>query len=240
MKILIMCGGKGKRLAPLTESVPKPLLPVNGKPLIAIKIEHYLNSGFKEFVVCTGYKGNLIKEALDPYNAKARFYFSDAGVEAGILTRLYEASDWYGDNVIMTYGDTFADIDLKKLTRTHKESDNLATLVVAPIQNPFGLIEFDSNLKVQSYREKPILKYYIGYAVIRKESFELMPPAILDYPDGAGLVTYFKILMAMEKLGVYYHSGLQTTFNTAKELEETQEHLNEFFSVPESFKPEKN
>ena len=115
----------------------------------------------------------------------------------------------------------------------HQKGSNEATVVVAPIQNPFGLVEFNDNKQVTYYKEKPILKYYIGYAVINKSALELIPEKVINMPNGEGLVTFFKILMAMDLLGCYYHAGLQTTFNTREELEKTEKEIINFCTVIE-------
>ena len=131
---------------------------------------------------------------------------------------------------------TFSDIELKRLVECHQQSDNEVTIVVAPIQNPFGLVEFDQDNKVASYQEKPILNYYIGYAIINKSAFDLVPQKIIYLPDGDGLVTFFKILLSMRKLGAYYHSGLQITFNTQKELIVAEENLLRYYTMSENKK----
>ena len=233
MKILIMCGGRGRRLGELTDQLPKPLLRLNNQSILEMQIERYFQQGFNRFIVCIGYKGELIKEALKKMSPKVHVDFSDAGENAGILERLYTAKDHFDDQVLMTYGDTFADIELARFIEEHKNRDNEATIVVAPAQNPFGLVEFDGNNKATFFDEKPILKYYIGYAIINKSAFDLIPPKVINMPDGEGLVVFYRILLAMRKLGVFYHPGLQITFNTRKELKEAEEKLVRFYTVPE-------
>ena len=77
------------------------------------------------------------------------------------------------------------------------------------------------------------MNYYIGYAVINKSALELVSHKIIDMPDGEGLVMFYKILMAMEKLGAFYHSGLQITFNTEDELRIVQEKFINFYTARE-------
>jgi len=234
MKILIMCGGFGKRLGSLTENIPKPLVKVNNQVILNVKIERYLLHGFNDFIFCIGYKGNLIKQAVSDFSEDIHVCFSDAGVDAGILERLYVAKDLYEDVVLMSYGDTFTDLNLEKFIKAHQDSDNEVTIVAAPIQNPFGLVQFDSMNKVTYLDEKPILNYYIGYAIINKSAFDLVPPKVITMPNGEGLITFYKILISMEKLGVYNHSGLQITFNTKEELMAAEEKLIRFYTTLES------
>ncbi len=234
LDIVIMCGGRGRRLGKLTESIPKVLTELHGKPILDHKLEAYLQQGYNNFVLCTGYKSEMVKENVQKYKDKCNITVSDAGEQAGILKRLVVAGCHFENEAILTYGDTLTDLNLHQLTTYHRDKKAEATIVTAPIQNPFGLVEFDSNNKVTTFREKPILKYYIGYAVISKSSFELVSDKIINYPDGSGLVTYFRILMAMDKLLAWHHDGFQITFNTEKELDEAKKDSANFFTLTES------
>ena len=233
MKILIMCGGKGRRLGKLGEKIPKPLVEVKGKTILEMKLEEYIKSGFEEFILCTGYKSEMIQNAIKKYEKKCQLEFSNAGENSGILKRLFEARNLFDENVIMTYGDTYTDLNLHDFYYFHTERDFNATIVVAPIKNPFGIVEYDHLDRVTFFKEKPILNYYIGQAVIQKSALDLVPKKVIEMPDGDGLVTFYRILSAMEKLGAYFHSGLQITFNTRNELEQAEETLNRFYTSPE-------
>ena len=234
MKILVMCGGRGQRLGKLTERLPKPLIKINDKTVLELKLRNYIRQGFNDFILCVGYKGELIREAVKDFGfADNNVTFSDKGEAAGILKRLFAARELFDDKVILTYGDTYTDIELKQLTTVHDASNNETTIVVAPIQNPFGLVEFDHNHKVTYFKEKPVLNYYIGYAVINKSALDFVPEKVIEMPDGEGLVVFYKILMAMEKLGTFFHSGLQITFNTEKELKLAQKQIIDFYTARE-------
>ena len=135
-----MCGGRGKRLGKLTENLPKPLIKIGDKTILELKLRNYIQQGFNNFILCVGYKGDLIKEAVKQFGLTGVFKFSDEGEPAGILKRLYMAKDLFDERIIVTYGDTHTDINLLQLYESHIKSDNEATIVVAPIQNPFGLV----------------------------------------------------------------------------------------------------
>ena len=223
--ILIMCGGKGKRLGRVGQDLPKALIKVGSKTILELKIRRYIRDGFDKFIICVGYKADMVRDAIRRYDLAGKCVFSDAGEPAGILKRLYEARGSFGSRVMLTYGDTYTDMDLNALLSTHEKSDNEATVVVAPIRNPFGLVEYDAGDRVTSFREKPVLNYYIGYAVINRSALELIPRKVIDMPDGEGLVTFYRILTAMGKLGAFHHSGLQITFNTQDELKIAQQRM---------------
>lgn len=228
-----MCGGRGRRLGSLTEMIPKPLVKIRDKTILQIKIEQYYRQGFKDFIFCIGYKGEMIRKEIASLSLDINPQFSDAGEEAGILERLFTSKDLFDDYVLMTYGDTFTDIDLNDLAKAHMETGNEATIVAAPIQNPFGLVEFDQDNQMTLFDEKPVLKYYIGYAIINKSAFDFVSSKVIQMPDGEGLVTFYKFLMAIKKIGVYYHPGVQITFNTRQELKIAREKINRFYTTAE-------
>jgi NDP-sugar pyrophosphorylase family protein len=216
--ILIMCGGKGKRLGKVGRSLPKALMKVGGKTILELKIRRYIREGFDNFIICIGYKADMVRSAIRRCDFAGKCVFSDAGEPAGILRRLYEARGLFGSRVLLTYGDTYTDMDLNALCSAHIKNDNEATVVVAPIRNPFGLVEYDASDKVTSFKEKPVMNYYIGYAVINRTALEFVQRGVIDMPDGEGLVAFYRILMAKGRLGAFHHSGLQITFNTENEL----------------------
>ncbi|MCH2123747.1 MAG: nucleotidyltransferase family protein [Pirellulaceae bacterium] len=233
MKIAIMCGGRGKRLGRLTEMVPKPLVELNGQTILERKIEAFVQQGFCEFIFCTGYKGDLIEKAVHRFHSKADLQFSSQGSDVGILARLHAAQDLYEEQVMLTYGDTYTDLDLTDLIEQHQQTAHEATIVTAPVESPFGLVEFDQTKKALLFEEKPTLNYYIGQAVVNKSSFACVSPEVLQMPDGQGLVTYFKTLIEQEQLGVYHHAGLDITFNTQEELTAAEQKLLRFYTAAE-------
>lgn len=233
MKIMLLCGGRGRRMGKLTDQLPKPLIEIRGRPILEHKLDRCIEQGFTEFIFCLGYKADLIRKTAEKYKDRCSLEFSDAGEEASMLSRIHQASPLFDDSVLLTYGDTLADININDLQEKHQESDNEATLVLTPIENPFGLVDFTRSGKITSFREKPFLNYYIGYGVLNKSALHFIPPKILEMPDGSGLVTFFKILIALEKLGAYLHKGLQITFNTQEEMRLAEETLIQFYTAPQ-------
>jgi len=235
-KVIIMCGGRGRRMGKLTDNVPKPLIKINDRPILELKIFRYIEQGFREFVLCVGYKGELIKQFIKTlkFPEDVKILLSDSGLEAGILKRFYDVKGYFDDTAIVTYGDTVTELNLNDLFNQHILSENEATIVVGPIQNPFGLVEYNNLNKVTYFKEKPTLNYYIGYAAIQSSALSLVSDKIINMNDGNGLVTFFKILMSLEKLGAYFYSGLQTTFNTKDELQNANSKITNFYTVEES------
>ena len=235
MKIMIMCGGRGKRLGHLTNEIPKPLIKLNNKTILEIKLEEYINQGFKDIIICLGYKSNLIREVVGKYAERINIEYSDSGENAGILKRIYDAQNLFDESVLVTYGDTYTNMNLNELIDAHEKGNTQATIVTASIQNPFGLVDIDADKKVTYFKEKPILPYYIGYAIISKKALELAPSKVIEMPDGEGLVTFYKILIALGNLGAFSHKGLQITFNTPEELKVAEKELIQFYTTTEAY-----
>ena len=112
-KILILCGGRGKRMGKFTKNIPKPLIKVGKTPIIQHKIYYYKKQGFKNFTFCVGYKANILKKFLNKKYKKVTF--SNAGIKSGILKRIYLVRKEVNDITFISYGDTLAKINLSDL-----------------------------------------------------------------------------------------------------------------------------
>ena len=227
-KIIIVCGGKGKRLGKITKLRPKPLIKVGDKTIIEHKINYYKSQGINKFIFCTGYKAKLIKNFLVRKVPGA--VFSNAGLNSGILKRIFSIRSHIKDNTIISYGDTLAKIDFKDLMIKHKNSKCLLTIVVAPIQNPFGLVKWNIKNKVLSFEEKPILNHYIGYAVFSPKLFDKIKNQIVNMKDGKGVIECIKYLIKKKQVNVYKFKNLQITINSPEELKYARLNYKKYFT----------
>ena len=107
-------------------------------------------------------------------------------------------------------------------------------MVVAPIENPFGLLDVDKNNRVIKFREKPILNHYIGYAVIQPEMFDKIPQSIINLPDGLGIVKTINFLSNLGEVNAYQFGGLQVTVNTNEDLEYANKKICKYYTIKES------
>ena len=233
--ILIMCGGRGSRMGDMTSQLPKPLIEINGKTVLEHKLNNYIRQGFEDFVIAVGYKKNRIKDliySLDD-DIKSKVSFSYAGKDVGILERLYFASKKINSPLIVTYGDTIANVKLNELLEFHNVSKNKATIVVTSIINPFGLVKFNSNNKVKVFEEKPALNYFIGYFMINPDYIRNLNIDIICMQDAKGLLSMFSDLISKEELGSYFYNGKNITFNTPYELEVAKQDIINFYTSKE-------
>lgn len=232
-KVVILCGGRGKRLQPLTRTMPKPLVLLNGKPVLQHIVNFYIHKGFHEFIFCVGFRADAIARFVKSSRFDADIKLSNAGLNAGMLERIYKARHLIGDCAIVTYGDTFIDIEPYSILKVHRKSGALVTITTADISSPFGLVSSDRRNLITSFEEKPVLQYYIGHMVVERNTLEGLSKELVSLPDGEGLIGLFQQLIKTKKLSAYNHKGLRITFNTPREYKKAEEEFIKFFTEQE-------
>ena len=228
-KIIILCGGRGRRMGDATKNIPKPMVKVGKIPILEHKINYYKSKGFNNFIFCTGYKSNVIKSFLKKKNINSPI--SNGGIKAGILKRIFLAQDKIKNTSIISYGDTLAKINFNDLIKKHIKSKCPITIVVAPIQNPFGLVNWNNKGKVTKFEEKPILNHFIGYAAINPNFFNKISSNIVNLKDGKGIVTAIHSLMKKKQVNIYKFKDLQITINSQEELKNAKLNYNKYFTL---------
>ncbi len=154
MKVVILAGGFGTRLSEYTKSIPKPMVKINGKPILLHIMNHYFKYGFNNFYIALGYKGNFIKE----YFKKKKFNFKVNLINTGLKTmtggRLKRLKKQLGnDTFLLTYGDGISNVNLDKLIKFHKKNKKLVTLTAVRPPARFGAIKILGK-KVKTFKEK--------------------------------------------------------------------------------------
>ena len=176
-----------------TKKIPKPLVKVGKFPIIQHKINYYKKQGFKNLTFCVGYKAKEMKRFLKKNYQKSDL--SNAGINSGILKRIFFALKNINSTSIISYGDTLARINLNDLLNKHKKSKSLMSLVML-YKNPFGIVKWDYKRKLTSFDEKPMLNHFIGYAVVEPNIFDHLNKKIINLPDGLGMVKAIKLLVS--------------------------------------------
>ena len=228
--MIILCGGRGKRMGKITKSIPKPMIKIGRTPIIEHKINFYESQGIENFSFCLGYKSEILKKFLLKKKIKQES-FSDQGETPGILKRIYCLKDQIKEPAIISYGDTLAKINFKKLIASHIKSRCILTIVVAPIQNPFGLVKWDSKRRATNFDEKPVLNHFIGYAVISSNFFKKISNKIVNLSDGKGVVQAIKYLSKKKMVNIYEFNDLQITINSPDELKYAKKNYNKYFTI---------
>ena len=201
MKVGILAGGKGSRLAEETVIKPKPMVEIGGHPIVWHIMMHYATYGFNEFVIALGYKGEVLKKYMTEYaslNGNIKVDFRSGSVETngglrpdwtvelietGLETmtggRIKRLAPFMGDGTFMlTWGDGVSDINLNQLLAFHRSHGKLATLTAVRPPARYGHLVFEGN-QVAKFDEKP----QIGEGWING-AFFVLEPGVFDYIDG--------------------------------------------------------
>lgn len=239
MKVIILCGGQGTRLREETEFRPKPLVEIGRKPILWHIMKIYAHYGFKDFVLCLGYKGNMIKEyflnyemlnsdftielgskKIHTHNSHSErgwnVTLAQTGETAMTGARVKRVEKYIDDDVFMlTYGDGVADINISKLIEFHKSHGKIGTVTgVAPVSK-FGELSIEKQ-KVVRFNEKPQLYEGVvngGFFVFNKEFFNY-----LDNNDGCVLEKEpLEKLTQDGELMLYRHTGFWHCMDTYRD-----------------------
>ena len=174
MQVVLLSGGKGTRMRELTETIPKPMVEIGGKPVLSHLMSIFNKFKDFEFIIATGYKSEIIENYFkEETNIKTVFTGEDTNT-GGRVKKLEEVID--GD-FIVTYGDGLANVNINNLIKFHNSHKKNATITVTNPISRFGLVEFDEkNKSVKKFIEKPKLEGFIniGFFVFKKEIFNYL------------------------------------------------------------------
>jgi glucose-1-phosphate cytidylyltransferase len=239
MKVVILCGGLGTRLREETEYRPKPMVPVGGRPILWHIMKNYAHHGHKEFILCLGYKGEVIKDYFRNYhwntsdvtlrlgrNPEIRYHNThdeedwtvtllDTGAETQTGGRLRRALAHLSDETfLLTYGDGLTDSDINASIRFHQQHGKLATLTAVRPSGRFGELAMDGHT-VTGFQEKPEQE-----CTFINGGFFVLNRRILDYLDGDGCVferSPLERLARESELKAYLHQGFWQCMDTYRE-----------------------
>ena len=146
MKVVILAGGFGTRLSEYTRTIPKPMISICGKPIITYIIKHYEKFGFREFIIATGYKKNIINQYFKKYSTNSNIRTIYTGLKTMTGGRVKRLKSLIGDETfLMTYGDGISNPNLNKLIKLHFKNKNIATLTAVRPPARFGAIKLNLN-----------------------------------------------------------------------------------------------
>jgi len=177
MKAVILAGGKGTRFGSITKSIPKPMIKLGTKPIIWHILKLLSLRGINDFIICTGYKENIIRNYLSNIKENWKIKCIYTGLNTQTSKRIGLISNYIKEDIfLMTYGDGLSNINLKKLIKTHKKQKKLVTVTaVSPIPR-FGALSIKKNI-VKKFNEKPKdTKNLIngGFFILEKKIFNYL------------------------------------------------------------------
>lgn len=237
MKVVLLCGGLGTRLAEETEIKPKPMVEIGGRPILWHIMKHYAHYGHREFYIALGYKSEVIKHFFMDYVAFSNsltvdlstgklqmhgngaedwvVHLVDTGYDTQTGGRLKRLRDFLQDGTfLLTYGDGVSNVDLDKLTAFHREQGRMATVTAVRPPARFGGVLFDGDL-VARFTEKP----QIGEGWING-GFFVFEPSIFDYLKGdrSSLEAHgLEQLAANRQLAAYRHEDFWQCMDTLRD-----------------------
>lgn len=244
MKVVILAGGYGTRISEESHLKPKPMVEIGGKPILWHIMKEYGARGFNEFIICAGYKQNVIKEWFANYylyNSDVTFDFADGGrmtvhnnvsepwkvtiIDTGLNTmtggRIKRIRPYVGNETFMlTYGDGVSDVDMNKVLAFHKSHGKIATLTSVTMSQQFGRLEIAPNQDITSFREKNDQdgsRINAGYMVLE--------PMVFDYIEGDSTIFERAPLVNLAKdhqLKAYNHQGFWQCMDTLRDREQLE------------------
>lgn len=220
MKVVIFCGGQGTRLREETEFRPKPMVEIGKRPILWHIMKVYAHHGFKEFVLCLGYKGEMIKKYFDENAAGEGWLVTteNTGERAEKGARLKRIEKYITDDTFMvTYGDGVANVDIKRLLEFHKKHGKLVTMTGVHPRSSFGEIRFEKDGTVTQFIEKPQFSAETingGFFVLNREILNrLEDKDSCDFEEG--ILTK---LVADRQVMVYKHDGDWACMDTYRDM----------------------
>src|SRR6185436_13850827 len=230
-KVVILCGGQGTRIRDVSETLPKPMLPIGGRPVVWHIMKMYAAHGYRDFVLCLGYKGWVIKEFFLNYEAMTRDITVRLGAAGGVTVHGVQPDEQWNvtlaetgestatggrvqairkyveddDVFLLTYGDGVANVDLAKLMELHRQNNPIVTVTAVRPPGRFGELGID-NSRVYEFNEKP----QASGGFINGGFFVCDAKRIWDYlpgPDAALEIEPMRHLAADGQLVAYLHTG---------------------------------
>ncbi len=218
---MILCGGFGKRLRPVTEKVPKPLVEIKEDYAILDKqLFDFKNAGVNEIYLLAGFLHEKIEERYGNEYKGLKINYVIEDEPLGTLNAIRLGMNQLGENkqVVIRNGDIVSDINIKKMIEDGEKSDYDVTMFVTKMQSPYGIVNLSGD-KITSFKEKPLLDYYINGGIY-------FTKGLLDFGEfktGDIEKTIFPILSKENKMGFYKENNIfWMAIDTNKELETVQ------------------
>ncbi len=224
MHAVILAGGKGERLRPLTDHRPKGMVEVCGRPILAYQVAWLKYHGIEEITISCGYLAGVIQDYFedgDRFGVTVHYAVEEEPLGRGGGLRRAMSTFETDEPIVGTNGDNITNLNLRELIDTHRRAGALVTDVLTPLQSPYGIVELDGDNRIAAFREKPELPYWLnaGIYVFDPSICDLLPERG-DHED-----TTFPALVARRQLFGYPTHAFWRTADTVKDLTELERQL---------------
>lgn len=215
MQVVILCGGKGTRIKEYFKDIPKPLVEIGNKPILWHIVKMFNYYGFRDFIFCLGYKGELIKNFFNKHKDKDwNIKFVDTGIETNTGGRIKKIQALIrGESFLSTYGDGLSDINLDELLKFHRRQAKIATITCVKPRSPFGLVKINKQGAIMGFQEKPILNQWVngGFFVFDSKVFKYLRQGDILEKDS------FARLISKDQISGYRFNGFWECMDTYKD-----------------------
>ncbi len=218
MKVVILAGGSGTRAYPYTEYLPKPMMPVGGKPVLLRVMEIYARQGIKDFVISVGYRKEVILDYFENRNLGWNVEIVDTGATTDTGGRIFNCRHLLGETFMATYADGLSDVPLDTLLEFHRARGGLGTITCVPLRSQYGTVTSTADGMITEFHEKPVLPDHWINA-----GFFVMEPKIFESWNGENLERdVFPALLSGGHLSAYRHQGFFKSMDTYKDQQEIE------------------
>jgi NDP-sugar pyrophosphorylase family protein len=224
VEALVLGGGKAERLGDAAQGLPKPLVPVAGIPLAGYAVARLVEGGVTRVIVaCRAGDEDMFLQALSGMGAEIEAVGEEEPLGRGGGFRLAATRRQEAGPVLALNGDELLDVDYPALLSEHEQSGAAATLVVAQVRSPFGVVEVEDDGTITGFREAPLLDHWVnsGVYVLGEEALALLPE------QGDHEQSTFPQLAQERRLHAHRHEGVWLTVNTPKDLRRAAEFMEE-------------
>jgi NDP-sugar pyrophosphorylase family protein len=223
---LIIAGGRGERLRPLTDVIPKPMVQVLGKPILWHQVEWLKTHGITDVVFLLRYKWEAVKDYFgdgERFGFKAHYNIEEVPLGRGGALRegLRNHVPLSEPLVIAINGDIVSKEDLSAMIRQHRQSGDIATVMLAPLRSPYAVVELGDRNRITGFKEKPLLDIWInGGVYVLDRNVESLLPESGDHEDRT-----FPHLATSGQLGGFVSRVPWRSIDSFKDLREAEEQL---------------
>ncbi len=249
MQVVILCGGQGTRIRDVADDIPKPMIPIGGRPILWHIMKSFASHGFEEFILCLGYKSHIIKRFFLDYPLNGmdctvsladgsvevhgpahqenwRVTLAETGLDSMTGCRVKRIEKYItGEEFLVTYGDGVADVNIRELCAFHRRHGRIGTVTAVRPQGRFGEMEMEGDCVVE-FNEKPLTsRGWIngGFFMFNRGIFDYLT----DSPDLVFEQAPLMNLVRDRQLAAYPHEGFWQPMDTFRDYKYLNDLWNE-------------